>query len=61
MFNVNLEDTQAVTLDNASQVQVTERILEGMSGDYVPFASDEDTFGHDYVSVSDGLFALMLG
>jgi len=61
MFNVNLEDTQAVTLDNAKQVFVTERLIEGMSGEYTPFADDVDTFGYDYVSVTDGLFALMLG
>ena len=66
MFNVNLEDTQAVTLDNATQVYVTERIIEGMSGEYVPtwdlahtFPTDSDTYGHDYVSVTDGMLALL--
>ena len=61
-YNAAHDDTQAVTYDNAAQVYVTERLYIGMDvTEYTPFNDDVDTFGHDYVSVSDGLLALMLG
>ena len=58
-YNAAESDVAYVTFDNAHQVAVTERLYVGMSDGYVPFKSDEDTFGHDYVSVSDGILALM--
>ena len=54
------EDTQAVTYDNRNQREVTERLYIGMNvSEYTPFSDDVDTYGHDYVSVSDGILALM--
>ena len=54
------EDTLAVTFDNRNQRDVTERLYIGMDvSEYTPFSDDVDTFGHDYVSVSDGLLALL--
>jgi hypothetical protein len=60
-YNAYERDTQAVTLDNRSQREVTERILMGMSDEYTPFPEDVDTFGYDYQSVTDGLLDMMLG
>ncbi len=61
MFGIRNDDVQAVTYDNKTQREVTERIMFGMDDEYVPFADDVDTFGYDYVSVTDGILALMLG
>ena len=64
-WHATQDDMMRVTYDNTSQRDVTERMYIGMSDEYVPndarYDTDTDTFGHDYMSVADGLFALMLG
>ena len=60
-YNATDNDTQAVTFDNDNQREVTKRLYVGMSDGYVPFTADVDTFGHDYVSVSEGILTLMVG
>ena len=60
-YGAATEDSQAVTYDNRNQREVTERLYVGMSDGYTPFMADVDTFGHDYVSVSEGILTLMVG
>ena len=63
-------DVMNVTFDNQKQVDVVERIYVGMTDGYQPTWSEDtdalgrgitevDTHGHDYVSVTDGILALL--
>ena len=59
-YNGADSDVMNVTFDNEHQVAVTERLYLGMTDGYVPFKADDiDTYGHDYVSITEGLMALL--